>query len=57
MPYEAKQAEGSENWVVVNTETEEVKATHEPPDGEEKAKRQVRMLSELETEMGSESHE
>jgi hypothetical protein len=55
--YEARQAEGSENWEVVNAETEEVKATHGPPDAKEKAERQVRMLSELETEMGSESHE
>jgi hypothetical protein len=51
--YEARHVEGSDNWDVVNTETHEVKATHEPPDAEEKAKRQVRMLTELEREMGS----
>jgi hypothetical protein len=48
MPYKAEQRGG--NWVVVNTETEEVKATHEPPDAEEKAKRQIRLLEEMEHE-------
>lgn len=48
MPYEAKQ--DGDNWVVVNTETDEVKAVHEPPDAEEKAKRQVRLLEQIEHE-------
>lgn len=50
MPYEAKQ--DGDNWVVINTETEEVKATHEPPDAEEKAKRQVRLLDAIEHDEG-----
>lgn len=47
MPYEAKKGEG-ESWDVVNSETGEVKATHQPPDAEEKAKRQVTLLHEVE---------
>lgn len=47
MPYEAKPGDG-EAWIVVNTESNEVKATHEPPEAEEKAKRQVRLLEEIE---------
>lgn len=47
MPYEAKATDG-EAWEVVNTETEEVKARHEPPDAKEKAERQVRLLNEIE---------
>jgi hypothetical protein len=47
MPYSAKQGEG-ETWDVVNTETNEVKATHQPPDAKEKAERQVKLLSEVE---------
>lgn len=46
MPYEARQA--GDNWEVVNKDTGEVKATHEPPDAEEKAKRQVRLLEGIE---------
>lgn len=46
MAYEAR-ADG-ENWVVVNTETDEVKATHTPPEAQEKAERQVRLLHEVE---------
>lgn len=52
VPYEAKKEDGSENWVVVNTETGDVKATHEPPDAEEKAKRQVELLHEVEKNEG-----
>lgn len=47
MPYEAKKGEG-ESWTVVNTDTQEVKATHEPPDAEDKAKRQAHLLNEVE---------
>lgn len=50
MPYKAVKDEHSENWLVINEETEEVKATHEPPDAEEKAKRQVRLLHEVEND-------
>lgn len=46
MPYQAKQA--GTNWEVVNTETNEVKTTHEPPDAEEKAQKQVKLLNEIE---------
>lgn len=52
MPYEAKKEEGSDNWVVVNTETGQVKATHEPPDAKEKAERQIRLLEEVENHEG-----
>jgi hypothetical protein len=48
MPYAKKQ--NGENWDVVNTETEEVKATHEPPDAEEKAERQVKLLNGIEAD-------
>ena len=47
MPYEAAKGDG-ETWNVVNTDTKEVKATHQPPDAEEKAKRQVTLLKEVE---------
>lgn len=48
MPYKVRKQEGTENYEVVNTETDEVKAVHEPPDAEEKADRQVRLLHEIE---------
>lgn len=50
MPYQAKQ--DGDNWVVINTETQEVKATHTPPDAEEKAKRQVKLLEAVENDEG-----
>lgn len=50
MPYEVKQ--NGENWEVVNSDTQEVKATHEPPDAKEKAERQVRLLNEIEKNEG-----
>lgn len=46
MPYEAKK--NGDNWDVVNTTTGNVVATHEPPDAEENAKRQVNLLHEVE---------
>lgn len=46
MPYEKKK--DGENWLVINSETNEVKATHEPPDAEEKADRQLKLLKEIE---------
>lgn len=46
MPYQVK-ADG-ENYQVVNSETDEVKATHEPPDAKEKAERQVKLLHSIE---------
>lgn len=50
MPYEARKKEGSDAWEVVNTRTHEVKATHEPPDAEGKAKNQVRLLEAIEND-------
>jgi len=48
MPYEIRKVEGTENYEVINKDTGEVKATHEPPDAHEKAERQVRLLHEIE---------
>ena len=48
MPYKARQ--DGENWVVVNSDTDEVKATHTPPDAKEKADRQVKLLHEIESD-------
>jgi hypothetical protein len=46
MPYEVRQ--NGANYEVVNKETGEVKATHEPPDAKEKAEKQVRLLEAIE---------
>lgn len=48
MPYEIK-ANG-ENYDVINSETGEVKATHEPPDAKEKAEHQVKLLHAVEND-------
>jgi hypothetical protein len=48
MPYEIK-ADG-ENYLVVNKETGDVKATHTPPDAKEKAERQVALLHHVEND-------
>ena len=48
MPYEIRKKEGSDAYEVVNTETHEVKATHEPPDAKDKAEAQVRLLDAIE---------
>ena len=45
MPYKVEQQ--GDDWVVINTETDEVKAHHET---KEDAERQVRLLHELEKE-------
>lgn len=50
MPYEVR-ADG-DNYQVVNTETDEVKATHKPPDAQEKAEKQVRLLGSIEHDEG-----
>jgi hypothetical protein len=50
MPYAARKKAGSDAWEVVNTGTNEVKATHEPPEAEEKAKNQVRLLDTIEND-------
>lgn len=49
MPYAARKGNG-ETWDVVNTDTNEVKATHEPPDAKEKAERQVKLLTAVEND-------
>lgn len=48
MPYEIKQ-EG-DAYVVINKDTGEVKARHEPPDAKEKAERQVDLLHAIEND-------
>lgn len=50
MPYEIRQS--GENYEVINKETQEVKATHEPPDAKEKAERQLRLLESIEHNHG-----
>lgn len=51
MPYKVEKGEG-ETYNVVNTETNETVATHEPPDAKEKAERQLKLLHEVENEWG-----
>ena len=46
MPYEVRQS--GENYEVINSDTKEVKAVHEPPEAKEKAERQVRLLEAIE---------
>jgi hypothetical protein len=55
MPYEIRQS--GENYEVINSETKEVKATHEPPDAKDKAERQVRLLEAIENDPGWEPTE
>lgn len=58
MPYKAQKAPGdSEAWEVVNTDTDEVRATHEPPDAQEKAERQVKLLHSVEKEWPEEDED
>ena len=46
MPYEIRQS--GENYEVINKDTGDVKATHTPPDAQEKAERQVKLLHMIE---------
>lgn len=46
MPYRIE--EDGEDYIVVNEDTGEEKARHEPPDAKEKAERQVRLLEAIE---------
>ena len=55
MPYKA--VPNGENYDVVNTETDDVKATHEPPDAKEKAERQVKLLHAVENDPEWDEHE
>ena len=48
MPYKVVKEQGTENYQVVNEDTGEVKATHEPPDAKEKAEKQVHLLEAIE---------
>ena len=48
MPYEIKQ--DGEDYLVVNSQSKEVKATHKPPDAQNKAERQVRLLDAIEND-------
>lgn len=48
MPYEIKQ--DGEDWLVINKETGEERARHEPPDAKEKAERQVHLLEGVEND-------
>lgn len=50
MPYEIKQS--GDNYQVINSDTQEVKATHQPPDAKEKAEKQVRLLEAVEHDPG-----
>jgi hypothetical protein len=49
VPYEIR--EDGEDYLVINEDTGEIKARHEPPDAKEKAEKQVALLHELEAEM------
>lgn len=49
MPYEVK-AGPDDTYEVVNKDTGQVKATHQPPDAKEKAERQVQLLHEVEND-------
>ena len=48
MPYEIKQ--NGKDYQVINTRTQEVKATHKPPEAQEKAERQVKLLDAIEND-------
>jgi len=48
MPYKVRPQEGTENYEVVNEDTGDVKAVHEPPEAKEKAERQVHLLEAIE---------
>lgn len=52
MPYEVRKCEDSECYEVINKDTQEVKAKHEPPDAKEKAEKQVRLLEAVENDPG-----
>lgn len=50
MPYEIR--ENGQDYVVVNKDTGQVKATHVPPDAKEKAEKQVKLLEAIENDPG-----
>lgn len=49
MPYEIRKGEG-ETYEVVNKDTGEVKAIHQPPDAKIKAEKQIKLLHHVEDE-------
>lgn len=51
MPYEVRKGQG-ETYEVINKDTGDVKATHEPPDAKAKAEKQVRLLEAIEHDPG-----
>jgi hypothetical protein len=50
MPYEARKKDGSDAYEVINSDTKEVKATHEGPDAKTKAEHQVELLHDVEAD-------
>lgn len=50
MPYEVKK--DGEDYLVINKDTGEEKARHVPPDAQEKAEKQVRLLEAIEHDPG-----
>lgn len=52
MPYAVRKQEGTENYEVINKDSGDVKAVHEPPDAKEKAERQVHLLEAIENDPG-----
>lgn len=47
MPYVVRKGDG-ETYEVVNKDSNQVKAVHQPPDAKEKAERQVKLLEAIE---------
>jgi len=50
MPYKIEK--DGDNYNVINEDSGEIKAVHEPPDAKEKAERQVRLLEAIEHDPG-----
>ena len=50
MPYEIRKQ--GDNYEIVNSDSGEVKATHEPPDAKEKAEGQLRLLEAVDNDPG-----
>jgi hypothetical protein len=50
MPYEIKK--DGEDYLVINKDSGEEKARHQPPDAKEKAEKQVHLLEAIENDPG-----
>lgn len=50
MPYEVRKQ--GDNYEIVNSDSGDVKATHEPPDAKEKAEAQLRLLEAVDNDPG-----